>query len=264
MVDTVRSLSSLQTLLATNGAGAISAQDIRDLLVSTYLNSDQARLENGKTTVDTPDDEFSSGTLDGKWTVVDGGSGTVNLLATSTTGIYDLATRSGTMLIQSTISNELALRQDYTLPDGNSIIMSCSFGYNQNGSPANSEANLRLCINNSDTTPQSGNYEDFGILVFGGVVFINVWNGSAAIQDQHSLLPFDNRIYLRISRSSLDYSFFWSTGGTVWLPVGTRTAGSAYNNVWIGSFGLGNTTSPPIATQAIHWIRLGSNSYDPW
>lgn len=40
MVDTVRSLSALQTLLADNTAGDISAQDLRDFLVSALLETD--------------------------------------------------------------------------------------------------------------------------------------------------------------------------------------------------------------------------------
>lgn len=36
MPDTVRTLASLQTLLADNTSGDISAQDVRDMLVSTY------------------------------------------------------------------------------------------------------------------------------------------------------------------------------------------------------------------------------------
>ena len=36
MVDTARLLPALQTLLADNTAGDISAQDVRDMLVSTY------------------------------------------------------------------------------------------------------------------------------------------------------------------------------------------------------------------------------------
>lgn len=37
MPDTIRTLSALQTLLADNTAGDISPQDVRDMLVSTYL-----------------------------------------------------------------------------------------------------------------------------------------------------------------------------------------------------------------------------------
>ncbi len=44
MVDTVRTLSALQTLLADNAAGDISAQDMRDLLVSVYPFAQQKKL----------------------------------------------------------------------------------------------------------------------------------------------------------------------------------------------------------------------------
>jgi hypothetical protein len=37
MADTIRTLSALQSLLADNTAGDISPQDVRDMLVSTYL-----------------------------------------------------------------------------------------------------------------------------------------------------------------------------------------------------------------------------------
>ena len=44
MVDTVRTLAALQTLLADNSAGDISAQDIRDFLVSAYPFALQKKL----------------------------------------------------------------------------------------------------------------------------------------------------------------------------------------------------------------------------
>ncbi len=39
MVDTVRTLSALQALLADNIVGDITAQDLRDMLVSVYPSS---------------------------------------------------------------------------------------------------------------------------------------------------------------------------------------------------------------------------------
>jgi hypothetical protein len=44
---------------------------------------------------DTPDDEFDSTTLDGKWTAVSGSSGTVDLAETGEVTKYDLTTRPG-------------------------------------------------------------------------------------------------------------------------------------------------------------------------
>ena len=121
MADTVRTLSSLQTILADNTAGDISPQDLRDFLVSAYQSNERRHnLEFGKTATDTPDDEFDTGSLDGKWTAVSGSSGTVDLLGT-TGSTYDFTTRSGELLMQGYNGAAVELRQDYTLPDGNSI-----------------------------------------------------------------------------------------------------------------------------------------------
>ncbi len=69
MVDTVRTLAALQTLLADNAAGDISPQDLRDMLVSQavpqwvqYLHH---RLDE---TANTDDDEFDDASIDGAWT----------------------------------------------------------------------------------------------------------------------------------------------------------------------------------------------------
>lgn len=50
MVDTVRTLSALQTLLADNTAGDISAQDLRDFLVSVMLETATATVTTGNVT----------------------------------------------------------------------------------------------------------------------------------------------------------------------------------------------------------------------
>lgn len=54
MADTVRTLSALQTLLADNTTGAISPQDIRDLLI-TAVGSMFAVPVSGNTTLDDDD-----------------------------------------------------------------------------------------------------------------------------------------------------------------------------------------------------------------
>lgn len=66
MPDTTRSLASLQTLLADNTAGDISAQDVRDFLVSAY--KPQALTPGGRLTTETgvgvsTSDRTSQGTI---------------------------------------------------------------------------------------------------------------------------------------------------------------------------------------------------------
>ncbi len=55
MVDTARSLSDLQTLLADNVSGDISPQDVRDMLVSCIGIYGSLSVFNGSTQQDNPD-----------------------------------------------------------------------------------------------------------------------------------------------------------------------------------------------------------------
>jgi hypothetical protein len=261
MVDTVRSLSALQTILADNITGDITPQDVRDMLVSTYADETQVNLENGKTSTDTPDDEFDSGTLDGKWTVVDGGSGTVGLTNSSTTGVYDLTTRSGDLLLQYGNGNDVSLRQDYTLPDGNSIIVSCDAGVLSDGSIANNQNNLQFSLNDNDTSEDSGNLVTMWIDTDLNSVDILFYDGTTAHDTPANFDPL-RRIYLRILRSGFDYYGYFSMNGSVWIPMGIANNGVAFDNIWISTSSTGAVD--PVPFSAVHWIRQGSNSIDPW
>lgn len=66
MVDTVRTRDALLALLADNVAGDISAQDVRDWLVSTYgypMYADEVPAS-----PNAMDDEFADGATNGNWT----------------------------------------------------------------------------------------------------------------------------------------------------------------------------------------------------
>lgn len=87
MVDTVRTLSALQTLLADNTSGDISPQDVRDMLVSVYpkWNSWSPTW----TAVST-NPAIGNGTLTGRYVQVGTGSGSfvvanIEVVAGSTT-----------------------------------------------------------------------------------------------------------------------------------------------------------------------------------
>ncbi len=80
MVDTQRTLSALQTLLADNAAGDISAQDVRDLLVSVLPGFQPV-------TVGEYDDYFTEN-KESDWTAISADSGTE-------TWSYPAATRFG-------------------------------------------------------------------------------------------------------------------------------------------------------------------------
>jgi len=262
------SLSSMSRGYDSTTAASHSGGATVDVVViaEDFTWDAERNLNFGKVTTDTPDDNFDTGSLDGKWTVVDGGSGTVDLLATSTTGIYDLATRSRSMLAQGEVSNALLLRQDYTLPDGNSIVLSFSPNIVQDSGISDNEIWCGIGINDSDTN-QFGTNTQYIFLDANASTYI-IRHSSANGPPFNTLgttiyTPIGGKYYVRFLRDGLDYYGFLSTNGSVWTCLGSRTASSAYNNIWL--FVSGNFTgADPVPIQEFHWIRQGGSGQDPW
>ncbi len=68
MVDTQRTLAALQALLADNSAGDISAQDVRDMLVSVWTLNTLDEVDTPPISPDAMDDEFDDDSFDtGLW-----------------------------------------------------------------------------------------------------------------------------------------------------------------------------------------------------
>jgi hypothetical protein len=239
---------------------------------STYTSFD---INRPKVTADTPDDEFSELTLDAKWTAVSGSSGTVDLFESSNVSEYDLITRPGNLLVQvgQTGAQEVMLRQDYTLPDNKSIItaispnlMSDDLGGTDSGI-LNNELQIGLSINDSDTDHDAGNSHEvfFDANVNGWRLIQQIHNGGSVVggTTPGNAMPDLQKIYLRISRVSSAYYGFFSMDGTTWFPLSGDTPAGTYDNVWIW-VRSGATFGDPIPIQAFDWVRLGTNSIDPW
>lgn len=216
------------------------------------------------------DDEFDSTTLDSKWTAVTGAAGSVALTGYTSpgsgNGIYDLTTRSGWLLMQAGGSESVKFRQDHTLANGSSVVVSISAGA-QVTMPSN-EVNIGLAINDSDTSPAVGNSlllyvvepdgsQDTNIEVQG------VGNYAAVIQEDLRAQAHGKRIFLRVSRFDNKYHFYHSSDGTSWSLVTSATINGIADNVWLFYQGYSaSAVEPTIA--AVDWIRLGSAELDPW
>jgi hypothetical protein len=231
-------------------------------------------------TDDPPDDEFDdtagmSGVtngLDAKWTAVAGVAGTVDLMGKPTTNsVYDFTTRSGWMLLQGADSARIRLRQDWTMADGESIIMAFAWGggdWSSGATPPVMIDNLgvfKLALNDNNTDEGAGN--DFSVVVqvdAGGWSIQNVRNGTIrSLTDKVVLLP-DELMYFRIARDGgSTYRAFYSTKGATWMHLDSGDPGATLDNLWI-TFAT-NVVQPAIAPiSAIHWIRQGTNALDPW
>lgn len=260
-------------LLGRSAGSTGDAQEITPstglLMASAILRSNQfGRIDYKTGSADTPDDDFDSGTLDAKWTVVTGASGTVDLLETGTTvAEYDLATRPGWMLMQAgrNSGQEVALRQDYTVPDGNSILCAVAVSYGAGTTTGiNNATQIRLALNDNNTSSRSGNYVEMAVDSQASTA-PRVYVVSSVGADFAGAGLAVRVVFFRIARSGLVYYPFFSEDGSTWTPCGSRTFGSALDNVWIRVECLGTITSGcPVPIVAYDWVRLGTNSLDPW
>lgn len=239
------------------------------LMASAVLRSNQfGRIDYKTGSADTPDDDFDSGTLDAKWTVVTGASGTVDLLETGTTvAEYDLATRPGWMLMQAgrNTGQEVALRQDYTVPDGNSILCAVAVSYGAGTTTEiNNATQIRLSLNDNNTSSRSGNYVEMSVDSQASTA-PRIYVASSVGADFAGAGLAVRVVFFRIARSGLVYYPFFSADGSTWTPCGSRTFGSALDNVWIRVECLATITSGcPVPIVAYDWVRLGTNGLDPW
>ena len=229
-------------------------------------------IDRPKTFTDTADDEFSSGLLDDKWTVVAGEDKTVEFLESSLSSArYDLATRPGWLLLQANNNHTVELRQDFTLANNKSIIMELSPTLMSDADTGitNNELWIGMALNDNDTSYDSGNFQAiFFDANTDGWRLIHYQNGSITLGDTAQGTsayqgPFATRLYFRLARANLTYYGFISLDGTTWMPIGSATVAGAYSNLWIfvdskAAFGT------PIPIQAIDWIREGTNEVDPW
>lgn len=216
-----------------------------------------------KTPTDTPDDDFTDAALAGKWTVVDGAAGTVNLLGAAG-NIYDLGTRNSFLLVQAINGDEFQIRQDYTLPDGYSLVLAISPSVSMDGAPTivNNEIWAGFSLNDNDGAFNAGTYQAVMFDCDTNNVRIIHWDGTVLGATPQSL-TIGHKFFFRIARSTLTYYAFISRDGETWIPLGSKTVASAHTNLWL-FVDCQAAVSTPVPIQAFDYVLLGSNNVDPW
>lgn len=227
-------------------------------------------INSTKASADTPDDEFPTSSLDAKWTVVDGSSGTVGLIDGSGAGVYDLSTRPGWLLMKvgTAVDDSVVLRQDYTLPDGKCIVAAVTFASDQQTTQsANNEISLGIVLNDNDTGPTSSTagqtlhcYVDSEA---SGQIRVIGYDGTTILGETATATTFAGLTFVRIDRSGLVYRAFYSHSGWGWTYLGSKTMGSAANNIWL--YGRCTATMANRVVVGAKWIRQGTAlAIDPW
>lgn len=211
------------------------------------------------------DDEFNSGTLDGKWTVVSGSSGTVNDLATSPSNVYDLTTNSGYLSLQAE-DDTVYLRQDATLADGNDLILKIHPAVNASGDLDNEVAS-GINLNCDDGSPST--YTTCGYIYLNFRANTDGWeitckhvtsgavSSSTLMGEPGGEYPTNGgSVWLRIARSGTSYACLTSFDGIGWAPMKTFFSnGSAFNNIWIRDRSDVDSGTDIVPVQKIDYIR---------
>lgn len=218
-----------------------------------------------KPTIDTPDDDFGSTTLDSKWTAVSGTSGTVSLTETGEVEKYDLSTRPGWLLMQagSAADQKVELRQDWTLPDGDSIVVAVAIAISVEGnSIVNNELGCGVSINDNDTGWNAGEYSSLYMDVQTAGYRPILYDGSTlnGIADP---APMGVMQYFRLTRSGTSIYGSYTMDGATWMPLGSLTRTGTATNLWIFAESVA-AAADPVPIQAFAWVRQGTNALDPW
>lgn len=250
--------------------GAVESQ-----LQYVGLNS---TIDTPKIVADTIDDDFTDSALDGKWTVVEGSSGSVEmgLASTNEQETYDLTTIPGFLAMQPhrvSSTQNIELRQDYTLGVGESVVMKL-FTAAQVSSNTAGEIYFGLWLNSNDSAPGSGGrcYLRFEINTDGWALRGSYTSGTDATDastwgDDGIEFAFNGApLYFRVDRySSSVYGLSISMNGYNWTSMKRFTSDTTFNNIWVRAYSAASVPSnQAVPIQLVDWIRLGTTDPIPW
>lgn len=229
-----------------------------------------------KAVSDVIDDDFEAPTLGAKWTVQSGTSQPVNLLETGNVSRYDLTTRPGWLLMQagSNGSQGVSIYQDYTLADGESVVVAVAMAATWEGNLRNwnnNEVRSAIGLTSGGTNPVGTEpYAWVGLEADSGTAYddmvVRYMTDDGSGFQVVGAFPYAQGalVYLRIARAGTTYSAFVSADGATWLPLGSRTSyQSAPTRLWLFSLNAASSATP-VPIMAFKFVRLGSNAFDPW
>lgn len=215
------------------------------------------------------DDDFAGSTLDAKWTVVKGEQAAVSLLDTvfsETDARYDLSRKTG-ILVQPANGKDFEISQDFTLANGESIILKASFGVNTSSNPANI---IYGGISLTDSGPRSGNYDALEFnTTEDGWRLLQIRTGFATIgafgDPGDEIVVASNEVYFRIAKTGGAYYCFYSFDGLTWtISSNGFTPASEFTKLFIYAGSDSTKEAHPLSVIYFEYLRKGSNNYDPW
>ena len=193
------------------------------------------------------------------FTAVSGALGTADLFSLPSPGIYDLTTRTNTLLVQPSSGGTVDFRADVQLDDGDTVVVKAY--YPGNKTRGNNFFNIGVSLNTSDSAPDTGSY---CLLYLDGTDNPTVRTFGTSSNNPNQLqFPPTSVIYFRVTRTGSEYNLFASINGQTWQPIDSFTSFSPDNFwLWTRAAASGNPGGP---IGAFEWVKhVASTALDPF
>ena len=194
------------------------------------------------------------------FTAVSGSLGTADLFGFPNPGIYDLTTRTNTLLVQprSFPSDIVEFRADVQLDDGDTVVVKAY--YPGNKTSGNNNFNIGVSLNTSDSASNAGSYCWFYI---DGTDAPAVRTFGTSSNNPNQPLPPTSVVYFRVTRTGSEYNMFASINGQTWQPVDSFTSFSP-DYFWLYASAR-NSAAPGGPIGAFEWVKhVASTALDPF
>ena len=195
----------------------------------------------------------------GPFTAVSGSLGTVDLFSLPDPGIYDLTTRTNTLLVQPRSGGDVVeFRADVQLDDGDTVVVKAY--YPGNKTRGNNHYHVGVSLNTSDSAYDAGRSCE---LFIDGTDAPSVRTFGTSNSNTSQPLPPTSVIYFRVTRTGSEYNLFASINGQTWQPVDSFTNLSP-DNFWLWA-SADDSEDPGGPIAAFEWVKhVASTALDPF
>ena len=192
------------------------------------------------------------------FTAVSGSLGTADLFSLPNPGIYDLTTRTNTLLVQPSSEGTVEFRADVQLDDGDTVVVKVYYPGNKNS--GNNEYNLGVSLSTGDSASNAGSYCWFYL---DGTDVPTVRTFGTSSNNPRQEFPPTSVIYFRVTRTGSEYNLFASINGQTWQPIDSFTSFSPdYFWLWARADDSGDPGGP---IGAYEWVKhVASTALDPF
>jgi len=195
------------------------------------------------------------------FTAVSGSLGTVDLFSLPDPGIYDLTTRTNTLLVQPSSGGTVDFRADVQLDDGDTVVVKAY--YPGNRSRGNNYCRIGITLNSSSSSSGSGLRCDLYLDGTDNPTVRTYAVGFPRNDPSQPQFPPTSVVYFRVTRTGSGFNMFASINGQTWQPIDSISNFSFdYFWLWMSAIDSGDPGGP---IGGFEWVKhVASTALDPF